>query len=66
MLSDFPLGSLRHLLGPCDHGSRGGPQVKVSDIILGVVIVFTILVLLIEGTAYLASALEAGNPGSIL
>ena len=66
MLSDLHLGSLRHLLRPCDPTSRGGLlPVKVSDLILGTMIITAILVLLIEGASYLASALQTGNPGFI-
>jgi hypothetical protein len=63
---NLPLGNLCHLLRPSRHSRRDGqPQVKVSDVIFGVLLLTAILVLFVEGAANLASALQAGSQGPL-
>ena len=63
---DLPLGSLRHLLRPNRDARRDGqPQVKVSDVILGVLLVTAFLVLLVEGVTNLFQAIQTGSQGPL-
>ena len=63
---DLPLASLRHLLRPSRHKRRDGqPQVKISDVIFGFLLLTAILVLLVEGAANLFQAMQAGSQGPL-
>lgn len=65
-MAHYPLDSLRHLLHPRANMARDQrKQFRVSDIILGVLLLVAALVLLVEGISYLVSAMQVENLGSL-